>query len=97
MITNVEQVVSLFVATLLGALIGLEREFNQKAAGLRTNILICIGACVFTLISRQMGAAFDGSATRIAAHIVGGIGFLGAGAIIRDRGGVQGITTAATI
>jgi putative Mg2+ transporter-C (MgtC) family protein len=97
MITYLHQVISLLVAAVLGAAIGLERELNQKAAGLRTNILICLGACIFTLISRQMGSAFESSATRIAAHIVGGIGFLGAGAIIQDRAGVQGITTAATI
>jgi len=97
MLTNSQQIISLTGAVILGAAIGLEREFNQKAAGLRTNILICLGACVFTLISRKMGAAFEGSSTRIAAHIVGGIGFIGAGAIIRDRGGIHGITTAATI
>jgi putative Mg2+ transporter-C (MgtC) family protein len=74
----------------------LEREISGKAAGLRTNVLICLGAAVFTIISRQM-AGETGSLTRIAAQIVTGVGFLGAGAIIVGRGGVHGLTTAATI
>jgi putative Mg2+ transporter-C (MgtC) family protein len=88
---------SIILSTLFGALIGLEREFHGKAAGLRTNILICLGAAVFTIISRQMASATGDSTTRIAAQIVTGVGFLGAGAIIQDRGGVHGLTTAATI
>jgi putative Mg2+ transporter-C (MgtC) family protein len=91
------EIYSLLSATLLGAVIGLEREISHKAAGLRTNTLICLGACVFAIVSRRMGTLYEGSSTRIAAHIVGGVGFLGAGVIIQDRGGVQGITTAATI
>jgi len=86
------------IAVILGAILGLEREISHKAAGLRTNVLICLGAAVFTVISQKMGAAITGdSVTRIAAQIVTGVGFLGAGAIIRDRGGVFGLTTAATI
>ncbi len=88
---------SIVLATVFGALIGLEREFHGKAAGLRTNILICLGAAVFTIISRQMATGAEDSVTRIAAQIVTGVGFLGAGAIIQDRGGVHGLTTAATI
>jgi putative Mg2+ transporter-C (MgtC) family protein len=84
------------LAIVLGAAIGLERETRRKAAGLRTNMLICLGAAVFTIISKQM-AEPGGSLTRIAAQIVTGVGFLGAGAIIQDRGGVHGLTTAATI
>jgi putative Mg2+ transporter-C (MgtC) family protein len=95
--TGLMEICSLLIATILGAVVGLEREISHKAAGLRTNILICLGACVFTLVSKNMGMLFNASATRIAAHVVGGVGFLGAGAIIQDRGGVQGITTAATI
>ena len=94
---NLSQICSLLAATILGAAIGLEREFFHKAAGLRTNTLICLGACLFTILSKQIGALYEDSSTRIAAHIVGGVGFLGAGAILQDRGGVQGITTAATI
>ncbi|MBN2589899.1 MAG: MgtC/SapB family protein [Sedimentisphaerales bacterium] len=84
-------------AAILGAIIGLEREFHHKPAGLRTNILICIGAAVFTIISKQMATGSNDSFTRIAAQIVTGVGFIGAGAIIQDRGGIHGLTTAATI
>jgi putative Mg2+ transporter-C (MgtC) family protein len=89
--------ISIVLAVLLGAVIGLERELSGKAAGLRTNLLICLGASVFTIISRDMSAGAEGSVTRIAAQIVTGVGFLGAGAIIQDRRGVHGLTTAATI
>lgn len=92
-----EDVLSVILATVFGAVIGMERELHGKAAGLRTNILICLGAAVFTIISRQMATDTEGSVTRIAAQIVTGVGFLGAGAIIQDRGGVHGLTTAATI
>ncbi len=92
-----EDALSMILATVFGAIIGLERELSGKAAGLRTNILICLGAAVFTIISRQMATGTEGSVTRIAAQIVTGVGFLGAGAIIQDRGGVHGLTTAATI
>ena len=88
---------SIILAIVLGAVIGLEREISGKAAGLRTNVLICLGAAVFTIISKEMVSGTDGSVTRIAAQIVTGVGFLGAGAIIQDRGGVHGLTTAATI
>jgi putative Mg2+ transporter-C (MgtC) family protein len=88
---------AVILAVLFGAAIGLEREISGKAAGLRTNVLICLGAAVFTIISKQMAAGTDASITRIAAQVVTGVGFLGAGAIIVDRGGVYGLTTAATI
>jgi len=84
------------LAVLCGGAIGFERELSGKAAGLRTNVLICLGAAVFTMISKQM-AGEGGSVTRIAAQVVTGVGFLGAGAIIQDRGGIYGLTTAATI
>ena len=84
------------LAIFCGGAIGLEREIHRKAAGLRTNILICLGAAVFTIISERMAGQGD-SVTRIAAQIVTGVGFLGAGAVIQDRGGVHGLTTAATI
>ena len=90
-------VVSIILAVVLGAAIGLEREVSGKSAGLRTNVLICLGAAVFTIISKQMGSGQQDSLTRIAAQIVTGVGFLGAGAILQDRGGVHGLTTAATI
>ncbi len=89
---------SILLAVVLGGAIGTEREISGKAAGLRTNVLICLGAAVFTIISKVMATGSpEGSVTRIAAQIVTGVGFLGAGAIIQDRGGVHGLTTAATI
>jgi len=91
-----EDVFSILLATFLGAAIGLERELSGKSAGLRTNLLICLGAAIFTIISRRMLVA-EGSTARIAAQIVTGVGFLGAGALIQDRRGVHGLTTAATI
>jgi putative Mg2+ transporter-C (MgtC) family protein len=94
----------LLLATLLGGAIGLERELAGKPAGLRTNILICVGAALFTQLSidiAQVGFSPDGhpygDTTRIAAQIVSGIGFLGAGAILHGEGAVVGLTTAATI
>lgn len=92
-----DDLISIILAALLGAGIGLERELSGKAAGLRTNLLICLGASVFTIMSREMATGSEGSLTRIAAQIVTGVGFLGAGAIIQDRRGVHGLTTAATI
>lgn len=86
----------LVLAVFLGGAIGLERELQQKAAGLRTNILICVGAALFTELSLAMTAEF-GDPSRIAAQIVTGVGFLGAGAIIQGRGTVTGLTTAATM
>jgi putative Mg2+ transporter-C (MgtC) family protein len=86
------------LAALLGALLGIEREWHNRAAGLRTNTLIALGSAVFTLISIMMVARDGhGDATRIPAQVVTGIGFLGGGAILRTRGGVQGLTTAATV
>ena len=89
-------VVRILAAVVLGGLIGLERELRDKPAGLRTIILICVGACIFTILSQSIGGP-DWNSTRIAAQIVTGIGFLGAGAILRDRQAVFGLTTAATI
>ncbi|MCJ7730486.1 MAG: MgtC/SapB family protein [Sedimentisphaerales bacterium] len=87
---------AILLAVCCGAAIGLERQFKRKPAGLRTNVLICLGAAVFTIISERMAGGQD-SITRIAAQIVTGVGFLGAGAVIQDRGGIHGLTTAATI
>ena len=94
----------LLLATLLGGAIGFEREVAGKPAGLRTNILICVGAALFTHLSISIAQiGFDpaghpyGDTTRIAAQIVSGIGFLGAGAILHAHGAVVGLTTAATI
>ncbi|MDD5063265.1 MAG: MgtC/SapB family protein [Phycisphaerae bacterium] len=87
---------AILLAVCCGAAIGLERQLKRKPAGLRTNVLICLGAAVFTIISARMAGDKD-SITRIAAQIVTGVGFLGAGAVIQDRGGIHGLTTAATI
>ncbi|MBE3098588.1 MAG: MgtC/SapB family protein [Planctomycetes bacterium] len=86
----------LVVACLLGAVIGLEREVRQKAAGLRTNALIAFGAALFTILGLEL-AAGGGDPSRVASTIVTGIGFLGAGAILRTDKTVHGLTTAATI
>jgi putative Mg2+ transporter-C (MgtC) family protein len=86
----------LLLAAGLGAAVGLEREFRQKAAGLRTNILIALGSALFTMIGIEMMPA-GAEPSRIAAQVVTGIGFLGAGAILRSGRSVHGMTTAATI
>jgi len=87
----------LILATILGGLIGLERQFRHKASGLRTNILICFGSAMFTVLSGQIADKFGGDHTRIAAQIIAGIGFLGAGTILHSQGSVVGLTSAATI
>ena len=94
--TELEMVLRLLLAAALGAAIGYQRERAGKPAGLRTHILICIGAALFTVASIY-GFGIDADPARLAAGIVAGIGFLGAGAIIRNREHVSGLTTAATI
>lgn len=91
--------IQVVTALLLGGLVGFDREQKMKAAGLKTNILICIGACLYTTISMIVTKNATGMVdpNRVAAQIVSGIGFLGAGAIIQGRGNVIGLTTAATI
>ena len=84
-------------ALLLGGIIGAERERHKKAVGLRTLILISLGSALFTILSSRIGQGSGNDAGRIAANIVSGIGFLGAGVILEDRGRVVGLTTAATI
>jgi len=86
----------LLFAAILGGLIGLERESKHRAAGLRTNMFICFGAALFTILSRGL-AAEPSDYTRIAAQIIPGIGFIGAGSILHTRGLTTGLTTAATI
>ena len=98
---RVDLLMELVTATLLGGLIGLEREWSGKPAGLRTNILICVGAVLITDLSISISTAAVGNsqadASRLAAQIVSGIGFLGAGTIIQSRGTVSGLTSAATL
>ena len=90
---DVEILVKLLISIALGALIGFERELKHRPAGLRTHMLVCLGATIFTVIS----LSFDIDPARIAAGIVAGIGFLGAGNIIAHKGHVRGITSAATL
>ena len=90
--------VRLVVAAILGGAIGLEREIKHRPAGLRTNVFICLGAAMFTLLSDKLAVEFLGDHTRIAAQIIPGIGFIGAGSILHNRGDlVTGITSAATL
>jgi len=94
---NVTIVVRLLLAAVLGGIIGLEREVHGKPAGLRTNMFICLGSALFTILSAELAAESGGDPTRIASQLIPGIGFIGAGSIIRARGSVTGLTTAATI
>jgi putative Mg2+ transporter-C (MgtC) family protein len=88
----------LVLAAVLGGLIGLDRELKHQPAGLRTNLFICMGSALFTLLSDQLAVLHVGDHTRIAAQIIPGIGFIGAGSILHARGElVTGITTAATL
>ena len=90
-----EDLLKIGLALLAGGVIGLEREFRDKAAGFRTLIFIAVGSALFTILSSRL--ALDNDPTRIAANIVTGIGFLGAGAILREGLRITGLTTAATI
>ena len=94
--TPISLMLRLLLAAGLGAAIGIERELRRKPAGLRTNMLIAVGAALFTTVSVQLGT-ISNTPDRIAAQIVTGIGFLGAGAILRRDRSVHGMTTAATI
>lgn len=93
---RLELLFQLALAVLLGGAIGLERELRGKPAGLRTNVLICIGATLFTVLSQHISAG-RGDPGRIAAQILTGIGFIGAGTILHLRGSITGLTSAATI
>jgi putative Mg2+ transporter-C (MgtC) family protein len=85
-------------AAFLGSVIGIERSVRKRPAGMRTSLCVCLGAALFTVLSAEIAKLTgDTSGTRIASNIVQGIGFLGAGVIMRERGSVVGLTTAATI
>lgn len=96
---EVEIITKLILSALLSGLIGLEREIHGRAAGLRTHILVSIGACLIMITSLNLHILYGNSADpgRIAAQVVSGIGFLGAGTIIRFRASVRGLTTAASL
>lgn len=89
-----EPIIKLVIAVVLGGVIGIEREIHHKPAGIRTNILVCLGATLATIISYTV---FPNDPARMTASIIAGIGFLGAGAIIANAANVKGMTTAATI
>jgi putative Mg2+ transporter-C (MgtC) family protein len=90
-----DTLVSLFTAFVLGTLIGAERQYRQRSAGLRTNVLVSVGAAAFVDLANHLAGA-DGS-VRVIAYVVSGIGFLGAGAIMKDGMNVRGLNTAATL
>ncbi|AYB29871.1 MgtC/SapB family protein [Chryseolinea soli] len=92
--THYETALQLLLSFVIGAAIGLEREYRSKAAGLRTMIIICLGSTLFTQVSMAIG---ENSQDRIASNIITGVGFLGAGVIFKDGLTVTGITTATTI
>ena len=89
-----EEAAQVSAAFIIGAVIGLEREFRSKPAGFRTMILICVGSCLYTILSKEIGGS---STDRIASNIVTGIGFIGAGVIFKEGISVNGLTTAALI
>jgi putative Mg2+ transporter-C (MgtC) family protein len=94
--TEIEQLARLAIAAVLGGMVGAERELSDQPAGLRTHILLTVGACLFTLISAY-GFGPNSDPSRLAAQIVTGIGFLGGGAILRHGFTIRGLTTAASI
>lgn len=90
-----DDVIKLMLAVVVGGLIGLEREYSSKAAGFRSIVLICIGSTLFTVLSKHLGGTANGD--RIAANIITGIGFIGAGVVFKDGVSITGITTASSI
>lgn len=100
MISDTEVILRLMLAVLLSGLVGLEREAKGRAAGLRTHMLVCTGSCLMTLTGVYLMDHYPAAGidpTRIAAQVVSGIGFLGAGTIIQFRDSVRGLTTAASV
>src|SRR5262249_60558410 len=94
-----DDLIPMIVSLLLGTLVGLERQMGRKPAGLRTHVLVCLGSTMFVLTTKHAVIAFGGTldATRIVHGVVTGVGFLGAGSIMRTEGFVFGLTTAASI
>lgn len=91
-------ILRLFIALVCGAVIGLEREIRDKAAGLRTHILVCLGACIFGILGLELRTRFAGAdILRLAQGLLIGVGFLGAGVIFKEGPTVKGLTTAAGI
>ena len=95
-----DDLIPMVVSLLLGTLVGLERQMGRKPAGLRTHVLVCLGSTMFVLTTKHAVTAFGGTsldATRIVHGVVTGVGFLGAGSIMRTEGFVVGLTTAASV
>jgi putative Mg2+ transporter-C (MgtC) family protein len=90
-----DQLLKVLIALVMGALLGIEREYKRKAAGMRTMTLICMSSAVFTILSAKLG--FPGSPDRVASNILTGVGFIGAGVIFKNDYTIDGITTAASI
>ena len=101
MLTDSQIILRLVLAAVLSGLVGFEREMHGRAAGFRTHILVCVGATLITMVSMYLAEIYQGIATvdpsRIAAQIVTGVGFLGAGTILRSKASVKGLTTAASL
>ena len=97
MITVTDALIRLLVAFAFGAIIGFERQYHDKPAGFTTNTLICLGSAIFSMVSLISAQYYGGDPARIAAQIVTGVGFLGAGSIIREGNKISGLTTAAGI
>lgn len=101
MALEMEVILRLLLSAVLGGLIGLEREVHGRPAGFRTHLLVSLGACVFTVTSIYFHTIYNGAGvvdpSRVAAQVVTGIGFLGAGAIIREKASIRGLTTAACL
>ena len=93
-IDYMDEIQKVAVAFIVGALVGIEREYRSKPAGFRTMIMICVGSCLFTILSKEISAS---SPDRIASNIVTGIGFIGAGVIFKEGLNINGLTTAALI
>jgi putative Mg2+ transporter-C (MgtC) family protein len=91
----IEETAQVSISFMIGAILGIEREFRSKPAGFRTMILICVGSCLYTIVSQELGGA--ASTDRVASNIVTGIGFIGAGVIFKEGISVNGLTTAALI
>ena len=94
-LTNIDVCLRIGISFLSGLLIGFERQLNNSIVGIHTNVLVCVGSCLFIFVGQGIGEV--NSPSRISAQIVSGIGFLGSGIIIKDNNNIKGINTAATI
>jgi putative Mg2+ transporter-C (MgtC) family protein len=94
-LTNLDVIIRLSVSLICGLMIGFERQINNSIAGIHTNVLVCIGSCLFVFVSYGINEL--NSPSRIAAQVVTGVGFLGSGVIIKDSSQIKGVNTAATL